>query len=286
MNAQKEHFLFTILYLMSEYSNKRQGIKEITNVDIYPSTSVVDAITNHILGKYQFNLNNISSPEEYLKAETYLGEYLSDIIRGDLSASIEDENLLLTESIEVTKDYFIPAEIKEIQQHIKNIFSEIKITLSGINSFFLHPDYIRYFKIEQNENLLCTKVIPYKNTKKILFYHMYIYRILSDITGYDVSIALVVDYDKFKDMLSSPVRLFLFILDNYGIDIDLNGETKKLFFRTKKSPDNTHINVTVQSKQYYTCFQQFKDDNNETYLSFLYGINVATYIDDFKRNEI
>lgn len=280
----KEQYLFMVLYLMTKFSNQRQGIQEQTNDVTVQYPLILNDIISYVYSKYNFDLNSVITNDDCLKAESILSNYLSSIVKDDLSSSIEDERMLLRESIELKKEELIPAKVI-LGSEWKELFSNLKISKSAIESWFLTPDYIRYFKVQKNENILATRIIPYKSTKKVLFYHMSIQRHFSDIHEYKVFTTLVFDYELFKDMISSPVRFYLFILDRYGIDMNLNGEVKKLFFKVKQ-PSQSSIKVNSKSKKLYSCWQRFNNPQGENYLSFVYSIDLESYLHDFQKREI
>lgn len=280
----KEQYLFMVLYLMTKFSNKRQGIQEKANDITVQYPLILNDIISSIYCKYHFDLNSVTTNDDCLKAESILSNYLSSIVKDDLSSSIEDESMLLRESIELKKEELIPAKVI-LNNELKELFSKLKISKSAIESWFLTPDYIRYFKVQKNENILATRIIPYKSTKKVLFYHMNVQRNFSSIYEYKICTTLVFDYELFKDMISSPVRLYLFILDRYGINMNLNGEVKKLFFKVKQ-PSQSSIKVNSKSNNLYTCWQTFNTPQGENYLSFVYSIDLESYLLDFKKREI
>ena len=278
----KEQYMFAILYLMTKFANQRQGIQEDTDLTVQCSSALEDVVL-FVNRNYGFDLSSVNTQEECLKAESILGEYLSYIMEEDVPSSIEDENMLLKESIELKKEDLTSAKIK-LNDHVKDLLSNLKISKSAIASWFLTPDYIRYFNIDNNENIIATKVISNGNSRKILLYHMRAIRYFSTIEEYDVLMALIFDYKMFEDMLSSPIRLYLFALDRFGIDIDLNGTIKRLFFKTKRILE-TSIKVESKSKMLFTNWQN-TDSKQGRYLSFLYGIDLASYLKAFKNREI
>lgn len=42
--------------------------------------------------------------------------------------------------------------------------------------------------------------------------------------------SLIFDFEKFQDMHNSPIRLFLYALEEYGYDINISRVNRRLFF--------------------------------------------------------
>ncbi|MDD3507416.1 MAG: hypothetical protein PHY27_03190 [Parabacteroides sp.] len=282
--ATKNQYMLMVLYLMTKFSNQRQGI-ETKNSEVsiqYPI--VLKNIIASINEEYHFDLNSVITDKECLMAESYLSTYLTFIVKNDVPPSIEDERILLKESIEITKEQLVPANVV-LDKYLKEIFINLNISLAAIDSWFLSPDYIRYFKIEDIENIIATRIITYKGTKKILFYHMNLQKNFPYEKEYKVCTSLIFDYEMFEDMISSPIRFYLFVLDRFGIDMDLNGVIKKLFFDVKL-PNKYSINVNSKSNRLYSCWQTYKNSKGENCLSFVYSIDVESYLHDFKKKLI
>lgn len=277
-------YLLMILYLMNHYSNLRQSVSDDTLVlkACYPE--IIKSINSEIEKNCEIDLSKLESEDDFLKVEKYLGSLMNRYLEDYLSSSIEDETFLLKESLEIRKEQLSRAEIG-IDKELKAILHAIKIRISGLESWLLTPDNVRYFKIGQNENVLCTRVIHIGNTKRLLFYHMGIKRLQSGfINQYHLFSAFSLDYVKFEDMKDSPIRLFLYLLDTYGIDLNCSSKTKKLFFKEKVGKE-LNVELLGKSRNIFTCFQEFFIDK-ERYISFLYAIDIHRYLGDFKRYQI
>jgi hypothetical protein len=279
----KNKYLLMVLYLMNHYSNLRQGIEDTVPavIEFYPQ--IIEKLNLDIERNCDIKLSDIETESDYLKIEKYLSSLLSKFLKSDLSSSIEDEILLLKESSEMTKEQLIPANIN-IDKDLKDVLSHIKVTTSGIDSWLLTPDNIRYFKVGGNENLLCTRVIHFGNVKRLLFYHMGINRLKSGyISQYHLISFFSLDYSKFEDMKNSPIRLFLFLLDTYGLELTCNNKTKKLFFRERVGA-RVNVRQLGNSRKMFICFQEFTFEN-EHYISFLYSVNIYSYLKDFANHQ-
>ena len=282
----REQYLLMTLYLINKISNMRQGVLEKNDIAIiYPD--ILNDIISKIKQQYHIDCNNLSNNEDYLHAEKALSNFITTLSAEDLSTSAKEEVSLMKDSLDLTKEDFIEAPV-DLANGVKDLFSKLGITnINLTKKWFTSPDYARYFQIDENENILLTKVVTISGIKKILFAHISINRDRNKrITLYQVVNALLVNYQKFKDMLSSPIRLYLFLLDEYGFDITFNGITKKLFYKIEESKE-TEISIqTKNAKHYYIGLQKHKGKDNKEYFMFIQGFNYDLYMKDYLNNII
>lgn len=95
--------------------------------------------------------------------------------------------------------------------------------------------------------------------------------------------SLIFDFEKFQDMHNSPIRLFLYALEEYGYDINISRVNRRLFFNEKgKIMSNKLKEWRPEGKA--ESFGIFAGSYKNTH--FFYSINVENYLDDLRKNKI
>jgi hypothetical protein len=110
----------------------------------------------------------------------------------------------------------------------------------------------------------------------------------NQVIQYHLITLMLLDYDDFQDMLNSPVRLFLFLLDRYGLDITIEGQTKKLFY-LKKYDRKIEWEWISKPKAGHLSWQAIETTENgerESSVNFLYGMDDEAYLKDYKNLDI
>ena len=272
-----------VLYLMNKISNMRQGINEDNQVaKINPE--ILEKITAEIKDTYSLDISCLKNKDEMLQAEELLGKLITSIMNNELTSSIADEAQLVKDSEDLN-----PSELStttfSIADGLQNYLKNISISnVEYIKPWFNKLDYCRYFKILDSENILATKKISLNGIQKILFAHIIIH--VDDKrkhVQYEATNIVIVNYTKFKDMLTSPVRLFLYLLDEYGLDINYNEKVKKLFYKEEVTNEQSTISWSSKSKLLSAGIQKIKDkENNKNYLIFAYGFDYEKILRDYK----
>lgn len=261
----------------------RQGINEDNQVaKINPE--ILEKITAEIKDTYSLDISCLKNKDEMLQAEELLGKLITSIMNNELTSSIADEAQLVKDSEDLN-----PSELStttfSIADGLQNYLKNISISnVEYIKPWFNKLDYCRYFKILDSENILATKKISLNGIQKILFAHIIIH--IDDKrkhVQYEVTNMVIVNYTKFKDMLTSPVRLFLYLLDEYGLDINYNEKVKKLFYKEEVTNEQSTISWSSKSKLLSAGIQKIKDkENNKNYLIFAYGFDYEKILRDYK----
>lgn len=283
----RNNYLMMVLYLMNKISNMRQGINEDNQVaKIYPD--ILEQITDEIKKTHSLDISCLKDKDEMLQAEELLGKMVSSIINNELTPSIADETQLVKDSVDLNPDELSTTTFS-IADGLKNYLKSIGISNADyIKPWFNKLDYCRYFKILDSENILATKRISLNGVSKILFAHIIIH--VDDkrkIVQYEVTNIAIVNYIRFEDMFTSPVRLFLYLLDEYGLDINYNGKVKKLFYKEEVTDENATISWSSKSKLLSAGIQNIKDTkNNKNYLIFVYGFDYENILKDYKLKAI
>ena len=283
----RNNYLMMVLYLMNKISNMRQGINEDNQVaKIYPD--ILEQITAEIKNTYSLDISCLKDKNEMLQAEELLGKLVSSIINNELTPSIADETQLVKDSVDLNPDELATTTFL-IADGLKSYLKSMGISNADyIKPWFNKLDYCRYFKILDSQNILATKRISLNGVSKILFAHIIIHvDDKREIVQYEVTNLAIVNYIRFKDMFTSPVRLFLYLLDEYGLDINYNGKVKKLFYKEEITDENATISWSSKSKLLSAGIQNIKDkENNKNYLIFVYGFDYENILEDYKSKAI
>ena len=261
----------------------RQGINEDNQVaKIYPD--ILEQITAEIKETHSLDISCLKNKDEMLQAEDYLGKLITSIMNNELTSSIADETQLVKDSVDLNPDELSTTTFS-IADGLQNYLKSMGISKAEyIKQWFNKLDYCRYFKILNSENILATKRISLGGIQKILFAHIIIHvDDKREKIQFEVTNIAIVNYIKFKDMLTSPVRLFLYLLDEYGIDINYNGKIKKLFYKEEVTDEKSTISLSSKSKLLSAGIQNIKDkENNKNYLIFVYGFDYEKILEDYK----
>ena len=272
-----------VLYLMNKISNMRQGIKEDNQVAKIDS-DILEQITAKIKETHSLDISCLKNKDEMLLAEELLGKLVSSIINNKLTTSIADETQLVKDSMDLNPNELSTTTFS-IADGLKSYLKSMGISNADyIKPWFNKLDYCRYFKILDSENILATKRISLNGISKILFTHIIIHvDDKREIVQDEVTNIAIVNYTRFEDMFTSPVRLFLYLLDEYGLDINYNGKIKKLFYKEEVTDENATISWSSKSRLLSAGIQNIKDKkNNKNYMIFAYGFDYEKILKDYK----
>ena len=272
-----------VLYLMNKISNMRQGIKEDNQVAKIDS-DILEQITAKIKETHSLDISCLKNEDEMLLAEELLGKLVSSIINNKLTTSIADETQLVKDSMDLNPNELSTTTFS-IADGLKSYLKSMGISNADyIKPWFNKLDYCRYFKILDSENILATKRISLNGISKILFTHIIIHvDDKREIVQDEVTNIAIVNYTRFEDMFTSPVRLFLYLLDEYGLDINYNGKIKKLFYKEEVTDENATISWSSKSRLLSAGIQNIKDKkNNKNYMIFAYGFDYEKILKDYK----
>ena len=279
----RNNYLMMVLYLMNKISNMRQGINEDNQVaKIYPD--ILEQITAEIKETHSLDISCLKDKDEMLQAEELLGKLISSIMNNELTPSIADETQLVKDSMDLNPDELSTTTFS-IADGLKSYLKSMGISNTDyIKPWFYKLDYCRYFKILDSENILATKRISLNGVSKILFAHIIIHvDDKREIVQYEVTNLAIVNYIRFEDMFTSPVRLFLYLLDEYGLDMNYNGKVKKLFYKEEVTDENATISWSSKSKLLSAGIQKIRDkESNKNYLIFAYGFDYEKILEDYK----
>lgn len=269
-----------ILYIMTELYNQRLGLN--TSVAIkYFDQGAIDQIINEVNEISGLNYYNLSTDEDRLKYESLVGSYMTKILNQFKDKDrVSDEVALLKKSINIDVNQI---EFKDI--HISHsaieCLKDIRISLNGINSWLENPEFVILFRTEHNKDYLCTKVVQNEGIKKVLLYH-----INKEPFGLEVKSIFLLSYNRFNNMVNNPIRLFLFMVNEYGIDIIINNTTKKFHIEIESPDGNCEFRSPKKNTKIigYTIGKTISP--NKHVFHFAYGINLTSYVSDYKSKKI
>lgn len=244
-NIEKNKYKAAVSYLLQLVSSKRLGVY-FKNDEIPERT---ETVINMVKEKSGLELSKLNK-EDYVKYELILTEVLSEILSNPLQKNIEDELFLINKSVNV--DLPIPQCNIIIDEALKKRLKKLGLTISGINSYFLNPDYVSLIELKNVEYLIETKKIKIGMSKdfKILISLVQAVRSYGNIESYKIADAYLLHFDKMESLYSSPVRLFLHLLNKYGVFMEFNGIKKKFFINIeeKNMPDSIIFKILTPGK--------------------------------------
>lgn len=241
----KNKYKTAVSYLLRLVSSKRLDI----HFDDEPKPDKIEEVEALVKKKIGLNLSSLKK-EDYVKYELALSDVLSDILSNPLQDNIEDEIFLIDKSVNIKIP--IPKCNIVIDNTLKKRFKLLGLTLSGINSYFLEPDFVSMIKLRDVEYLIETKKIKESNNRSysILLSLVQIERLFGKIEAYKIADSYLLHFDKFEALYSSPIRLFLNLLNTYGAYMEFNGIKKKFFINIeeKNIPDSVIFKILSPKK--------------------------------------
>ncbi len=249
-----------------------------------------------------FESRNMNS---FYELDNILSNYISIITTNYFKKRIiSDEIELLKSSYRVTPGFLNKQNLKleEIDTVTSNYFNAPRyISAKEFLNYYNMPidDIVGSVQdskdIERidNENmknsalLFLTNKIEYQLKTKILLAIVAVPNARDGI--YYLSSVFLFDFDDFADMKSSPVRLFLKLLDYYGINITIHGKTQKFWHyevlgNLKGRFNHSELHYDLKSKPRMASLlghTKFADK-----IGFVYGINFLKYFQDLKNGRI
>lgn len=272
--------MVAILYIMTELYNQRLGLNNsIAAKDVDPTVKA--EIIREINALSGLNYNNLITDEDKMKYEISISNYMTQLLNRFKDRSrINDEIELLKKSVSVDTKELKFHNIK-LSESVIDCLKDIKISLIGINSWLEKPDFVMLFKTDHNRDFLCTKAIKIEGVKKVLLFHVNI-----ESLSFEVKSLFVLNFQKFNDMLNNPIRLFLFMVNEYGIDITINNITKKFHIATESNDGKCEFHMPEKNPKIigYTISKRISPTKGVFHLA--YGINLNMYVKDYRNRHI
>ncbi len=288
MNRTIDSKLIAILFLMNEMSRIKNRLEVSTPVRVEDKSDVT-LIIQEIKKQYNLNFDEVRTEDEAYAYDIALGKYLSKVLSESQPIYNDDEVKLIEKAFNADPSNFKDIDIKlEHDNHFHEVLKSINISSNGIYSWFKKPEYVHVFESSDSKNFLCTKTVRRTNgVKLIMFYHMH--KDTKDIEEkYNISTVMFVPFAVFEDMLNNPVRLFLYLLDKYGIEITTEGG-KKTHFLIEVNANQINWNVSNGTSYFYINGKREYDNvrkEMDNIFIFCYGINIDEYLKDYKNNTI
>lgn len=297
----REHSLMAILFLMTELNNRRFGTNDKNEI-AQENVPEKERIINYVKKEKGLDFYNLDK-RDLGNYEIILSDLITEVVNKTGSPSLDDEVDLLEHIVEIHPEEFNFSEF-QITKEDKSIIKSQGITLPGINNWLEDPDYVHLYN-QDDEHYLCTKKIKLNGDYKILFYHGLRKKFDVNKDKIELKCIMTFNFNEFLDMYSNPVRLFLFIIDNYGIRFPVNDQLKSFYLK---------IELTETAKEFQERIQKFmidaiksypmksnkgnnpiiygffinRDifDNTKGYLSFSYILDYCKYLNDLKNKMI
>jgi|GEM_PF-4899387 hypothetical protein len=241
----KDKYKDAVSYLLQLVSSKRLGIH--FEVDKIPEKT--EEVINMVKDDSGLELSRLNK-NDYIKYELALTDTLSKVLSNPLQRNIEDELFLINKSVNVQLP--IPQCNVTIDEPLKKRLKRLGLTMAGISFYYLNPDYVSLVQLKNVEYLIETKKIKVGLSKdfKILISLVQIIRSFGNIKSYKVADSYLLHFDKMESLYSSPVRLFLHLLNMYGVFMEFNGIKKKFFINVeeKNIPDSAIFKIVTPGK--------------------------------------
>jgi len=238
-----------------------------------------------------FGLNEVNSIVEIKKYEDKIDLEFSKIAKQKiLKYPVEDEITLLKLAKKSSKEYLDGHTITLLEQR-KFFLDLYKINIPTLISLVKTSKQVFVISTEEDkrtENVFILNKTKHRNINYNVFAHL-------NHGTMELSTFTVANLFYIQESLSenySPVRLFLTLLNKYGVILKINGVSKKFFL--KETIINKNIDgrqdlfevgeVVGKPKVYVTSF--VKPMNLYTDVAFVYGINETEYSNDFLRRDI
>jgi hypothetical protein len=265
--------------LSEVYSQKKYGTIENHNSSF--SKNELDII-HKFEKEYNLNWDDLS-----LKNLPVFEEFLDDEItkiadHGIIDYPVDDEIKLIRDGIELDVNYFREYDFK-LGENVKPFLAQYKFSKMDILDGIRNP--VQIFQFNNGSFLIKTRhrinsddpwsVVGLLNIEKqgvkTVTIHSYIATHESLTEGY------------------SAIRLFLSLLNWYGVKLNFNGKVKKFFYEEFNPGNNIDFSNLFQSEKpsnNTTLFMNIRTGYVSATIAFLYGFNTNLYFSEFKRKEI
>jgi hypothetical protein len=274
-----EDYLSAISRLFILSSDKRHQIKDF-KFNFSDSIGILaQEINNEIYSKIKIDIFKSQLFESIILYERELNflftKYSSENIIED--KELEDELYLLKSFIVVENTYFQDNNFDINTKFKKDIKQKFAVTMPTIFAAAKKPDYLhRIVDVEFGDNFFATAVE--KNV--ILIYHLAVNR--ENKKMIDIQTILTFNISKYKN---NPTRLFLNVLDDYGIDLTIDNETRRFFKYVKILNKNVQgelnlIHAPEIGKDSFSIQTNLMRTEYGAIVKYAYGINHTIYLEE------
>ncbi len=273
------------LYQYSQ--NKRYNVTQ-NNFSNDRIGGIAKYINEEIKANSGIDVFSSNAKEDLIKYEDTLNSKISEFIKSSISSrDVIDEAEMLKKSTIVDVSIIKNKEISVSESLIKVLESSTLQSADVIKSC-MRPDNLAFFKgysKESRENYMLMTSINIRKNKYNVVAH------LGNVSGKEneLSVCTYFILTTETDIINDPVRTFLFCLDKYGLDIEINGIVKKIF-----GNEVVQLNKTFDGSM---DFIKVKNTNNDDFelnmtfkiikesfieLEFVYGVNNKKYSSDLE----
>jgi len=275
-----EDYISAISRLFVLSSNKRHQIRDLKINFSDNIGKLALGINNEIYKKINIDIFRSKLIAEILLYERELDCLFSNYSSANIieDKELEDELFLLKSYIKVEKTYFSDNNLSINDKFKKDLKQKISVSAPTIFAAAKNPDYLhRIEDSDYGDNFFASAV----ERNVILIYHLAINRENNKLV--DIQNVLTFNISKYRNMISNPTRLFLNVLDDYGIDITINNETRRFFKYVKILKENARgdlslINAENVGKDNFSMQANFMTTEYGAIVKYAYGINSTIYM--------
>jgi hypothetical protein len=288
MRATIDSKLIAILFLMNEINRLKNNIEEASLPIATEDENVIKTVISEIEIKYDLAFDCVQSKNDALEYEQALSNYVSYILNEESENIYNEDEIHLMKKSKSINNTSLKEYDFNFSDHITDVLSGVKISSTGISDWLKNPDFIELFESNEVENYLCTKRVKlFNRAEYIIFYHA-TKKDKSQQKELDLHSLFFIHYKNYSDMLSNPIRLFLFLLDNYGLEIECEGKVSRFVIEANSEqlkmnlPANTLSYGQMQGKHIFN----YDKKEMSNLIIFSYGIDLNKYLSDFNNNMI
>ncbi|WP_416864308.1 MAG: hypothetical protein ACMVP2_16880 [Imperialibacter sp.] len=274
-----EDYIGAISRLFNFASSKRYKIVQPTINTSDEIGKLSSEINDEIIDKIGINIFKTVDFFDILKYENELNKTFTDFSDKNIISSeeIEDEVTLLRSYKPMSKSYFSENKYTISNKLDSTLAGKLPITTPTILSSAKHPDHLHVIEDgDMRSNYFATSLA----SNKVLIYHLAENQENKSIL--EIQQVLAFSALKYKELLSNPTRLFLGILDEYGVDLTLNNVTRRFFKFVKLMHEEIDGSLkifeakNIGKDDFSIQFQLMKKEFGIV-VQFAYGINSTQY---------
>lgn len=253
-------------------------------------------VNSEIIAKHNLDVFKLESTEQLTEYSEMLGRLLSEYTyRSIVSRDYDDEIKLLRRS------YLIdPVKLRElnmdISEFIRDFFDKLPVKAIDIIKW-IHSKSVCVAFVPDKE-LIGIYFVTFRATidsvERIIIVNLdHQDRVGNKFDDRKVRIVsiFIVRHSSYQELIQYPIRLFLRLLDIYGLDIEINQITKR-FHKEAHVPMSIYspsLNFMMvknpKASDVYTTFSLMLTKFG-AHLQFVYGINKSKYLDDLVKGAI
>ncbi len=252
-------------------------------------------ITDKIVKEFNIDIFRENDKTKIIQFEYILGDLFSKYVSKMVSRNINDEAELIINSKNIDISELDKYEIIIPEPFKRHVVRYLPVEDKYLLQICRNPDFVScIFPIESYSDFIFTSLVKIDNIKRVLLAHLNRYS-SRDLKTLKVSSLFAFKYDLVKHLFQNPIRLFLWALNMYGVDISFSGETKRFFRKTIAPtilPYNTpeknlrsHITGIGRNDIYYASYYARPSLIGISY-EILYAVNLTKFLQDFKAGRI